>query len=200
MRRDCKSSGQLLYTYEDKLGKVKQEDKISDRLVAEYLDLNFLGLRFEREIREHYDIETNRYKGRIDIKVMSKDWLKNRDAYYIIECKRLDGKSGLNREYVSEGISRFLFPIHNPQYPSYYSRNIMLGYVVNAINIAENILKIDCIQRKILVGITIGKMDFVYDDGEGFSHHKCTYQDFGTPAIELAHLFYDFSDVISENK
>jgi hypothetical protein len=191
MEHDCRLSGEYLYNH---------EDKISNRLVERYLNNNSLGLRFILQKPEHYDAETDTYVGRTDIQVVSLEWLfSNREAYHIIECKRIDGETRLNQAYVSEGISRFAAS-PTPKYSSHYGRNIMLGYVVQTIKIAENTVKIDSIQRNVLVGITIGKMELVCDDGKGFSHHKCTYQSFGTPEIELAHLFYDFSSVISENK
>jgi hypothetical protein len=190
MKKDCHSSGDYLYNH---------EDKISNRLVERYLDTNSLGIRFILQKLEHYDAETNTYRGRTDIQVVSSEWLfSNRKAYYIIECKRIDGGNSLNRAYVSEGVARFLIS-PNPKYSSYYGRNIMFGYVVQTVNVAENTAKIDCIQREILTGVTIGEMELICDDRESFSHHKCTYQGFDAPKIELAHLFYDFSDVVSYN-
>jgi hypothetical protein len=190
MKQDCHSEGEYLPNH---------EDKISNRLVERYLNTGSLGLRFIPQGPEHYDAKTYTYKGRTDIQVVSSEWFINRKAYYIIECKRIDGKTRLNQAYVSEGISRFVI-LPNPKYSSHYGRNIMLGYIVQSIKIAENTVKIDCIQRKMLAEVTIGKMELVCDDGKGFSHHKCTYQGLGTREIELAHLFYDFSDVMRENR
>jgi hypothetical protein len=165
MKRDCHLSGEYLYNH---------EDKISNRLVERCLDINSLGIRFILQQVEHYDTETDTHRGRTDIRVVSFEWLfGNREAYYIIECKRIDGNMHLNQAYVSEGVSRFVIP-PKPKYPSYYGRNIMLGYVVRAIKVAENTAKIDCIQRKMLAEVTIGRMEFVCDDSEGFSHYKCT--------------------------
>jgi hypothetical protein len=190
MREDCKTTGNSLYNH---------EDKISNRLVERYLDVNSLGLRFVLQKPEHYDAETDTHKGRTDITVVSSDWLKNHDAYYIIECKRIDGKLRLNREYVSEGISRFVMsPL--PKYHSYYGRNIILGYVVQAINIGDNTRRIDSIQREILIDVAIGEMSLVYDNGNGFYRYRCLYQTSGNLNLELAHLFYDFSDAICANK
>ena len=186
MRSDCRDTGKHLYNH---------EDKISNRLVEKYLDANFLGLRFVLQKPEHYDAETDTYIGRTDITVGSSDWLANRDAYYIIECKRIDGKAHLNREYVSEGISRFVLP-PSPKYPAYYGRNIMLGYIVQAINVGENTDKIDKLQHELLVGVTIGDMKHVRDDGTGFYRYHCLYEANGDYSVELAHLFYDFSDVM----
>ena len=57
---------------------------------------------------------TERYhsNGRIDIRIIAKNDFEIDDAYYTIECKRLDnqnllGETGLNAKYVKEGIKRF---------------------------------------------------------------------------------------------
>ena len=186
MREDCKTTGEKLYNH---------EDKISNRLVERYLDMNDLGLRFVLQKPEHYDAETDTYKGRTDITVVSADWLKNRDAYYIIECKRIDGGNELNKKYVSEGVSRFVVS-PEPKYSSYYGKSIMLGYIVQAITVGANIDKIDKLQRKLLIGVTIGNMCLVYEDGKGFYRYQCLYQSKNNLNVELSHLFYDFSDVV----
>lgn len=116
------------------------EDKIKNRLFKDYLDnqniRNELGLNeflFKTEtafVDENYD-----EKGYTDIEVIdligSK---KSTQAYYIIECKRLDGKTSLNNEYVNEGINRFKVE----KYPTYNIVNGMLGFIVKNINIFEN--------------------------------------------------------------
>ena len=188
MREDCKTTGENLYHH---------EDKISNRLVERHLDMNYLGLRFERETLEHYDPESDTYKGRTDITIKSSDWLKNREAYYIVEAKRLDGGTSLNKAYISEGISRFVI-LPSSKYPSYYGKSIMLGYVVQAIDISENVVEIDKLQRKMIVNVAIGEMNLVCDDGEGFSHYQCLYQANGNINVVLAHLFYNFSDVMCD--
>jgi hypothetical protein len=191
MRNDCRIACEKLDN---------REDIISNRLVERYLDLNFLELRFIRETPEHYESETDTYKGRTDIKVVSSDWMKNPNAYFIIECKRIDGGNHLNKEYISEGIARFLIPSPNPKYSSYYGRSIMLGYIVKAKNVGENMKKIDNLQRTLLAEVTIGDMSLVCDNGEGFSRYQCSYQANATISVELTHLFYDFSDVVCANE
>jgi hypothetical protein len=185
MKEACHSTSEYLYNH---------EDKISNRLVEGHLNDNPLNLRFILQKPEHFDDETDTYKGRTDIQVVSFDWFLDSNAYYIIECKRIDGSAPLNRAYITDGVSRFVAG-PDPKYSSYYGRNIMLGYIVQTINIAENTRKIDCIQREILAGIAIGNMAVVCVDGD-FSHYKCAYQQSDAPEIELAHLFFDFSDVI----
>jgi hypothetical protein len=188
MREDCRMSGKYLYNH---------ENKISNRLVEQYLNAHLLYLRFILEKPEHYDDTTDTYEGRTDITVVSLDWFKNRNAYYTIECKRLDGSKNLNRKYVSDGISRFVIsPV--PKYYSFYGRNIMLGYIIQAINVRENAAKIDKLQHEMLINVTIDEMKLVCDDGKCFNRYKCSYQADGDLNIDLTHLFYDFSDVMRE--
>lgn len=111
MKNDCRGTGNYLYNH---------EDKISNQLVERYLNASFLGLRFILQKPEHYDSESGTYKGRPDITVVSFDWFMNPDAYYLIECKRINGEKDLNRKYVSDGISRFIIS-PSPKYSSYYS-------------------------------------------------------------------------------
>lgn len=186
MRYDCMSVGEKLHNH---------EDKISNRLVERYLDVNGLGLRFILQKPEHYNMETDTFLGRTDITVCSLDWFKNRDAYYIIECKRIDGSKDLNSKYITEGIARFVVS-PAPKYSSYYGRSIMLGYIVQGILVCENTRKIDELQREILSDITINNMMLISDNDDGFSRYQCRYHPKGIKAVELTHLFYDLSDVI----
>ena len=182
MRYDCRKTGELLYNH---------ENKISNRLVERYLDMNAIGLRFILEKTVHYDPNTDTLKGRTDIAVFSSDTLADRKAYYSIECKRLNGRPGLNKKYVLEGVSRFVTP-PSPIYHSYYGKNIMLGYIVKAMNVCENTEKIERFQRELLCGVKVGKMDFECEKN-GFSRYKCFYRADGNLHVELTHLFYDFS-------
>jgi hypothetical protein len=188
MRNDCqKTINQPLPNH---------EDKISNRLVALYLNVGIRGVKFIRENLEGFDVETDSLKSRTDIRVVSSSWLSGNDnAYYTIEVKRIDGGTKLNKKYVCEGISRFLVPFP-PKYRSYYGKSIMLGYIVQTINIGKNTNKIDDLQRKLLFGVTISEMESVYDDGKCFSRYKCLYKAGNNLNIELAHLFYNFSDVM----
>jgi len=188
MKSDCHETKNLLPNH---------EDKISNRLVACYLNTSIKGVKFTRENPEGFDADTDKFTGRTDIRIVSSDWLNgNNEAYYTIEAKRIDGNPRLNQEYISEGVSRFLTP-SPPKYSSYYGKNIMLGYVVQAIDISENAEQVDKLQRNLLVDFTIGDMELACEDGRGFSRYQCLYQAHGDLNVELTHLFYDFSDVIA---
>lgn len=188
MMENCKATGNELYN---------NENKITNRLVANHLNFNDLGLRFIPESPETYIPDGDNYIGRCDIRVVSDDWFRNQNDYYLVECKRIDGGDYLNRQFVAEGISRFI--MSPPKYPSYHKRNIMLGYVVQAINIPDNIKKIDQLQGELLVGVLTGKFLLVNNESAEFYNYSCEYQTDTIDCIELAHLFYDFSGVIQHN-
>jgi hypothetical protein len=190
MSEDCRETGNHLYNH---------EDKISNRLVEKYLNVYSQGLVFTLQNPVHYDTETDTHKGIADITVRSADRFMNSDSYYTIEAKRLDGRSTLNKKYVSHGISRYVIP-SPPKYPSYYGKNIMLGYIVKTINVIQNVRTIDKLQHELLFNISIGKMRFVCDDGKDFSRYQCLYKTDNKFSVELTHLFYDFSEVILANK
>lgn len=188
MIEKCKATGTQLHNH---------EDRITDRLVANYLNFNNWRLRFIPQSPESFIPEEDIYRGRCDIKVVSDDWFSNSDDYYLIECKRIDGGNHLNRQYVLEGVSRFIIcPV---KYPSYHKRNIMFGYVVQAIDIEENATKIDRLQSELLAGALSGNLLLVNSTSSEFYQYTCQYQYATTDDIELTHLFYDFSTVIQNS-
>lgn len=121
------------------------ENKIRDILLLNYLNDNELRQRFEL-INFLFDPEVPVNNGRSDIKVQTKDTFINTKAFYIIECKRLDGTSKLNKAYVNDGINRFTTNYksenHEYYYPSNYGINGMIGFIVKNVNIDGNIQKI----------------------------------------------------------
>lgn len=133
------------------------ENEITRILVTNYMKDPFhkkntcgiTGYRFEREVTEdHSIIEYGKTKtGRVDIKILPTEGINNDNdqAYFIIECKRLNnvnlrGKTGLNAEYIKNGIARF---INNKQYTAYYDTNGMMAYIVKELNIDLNINNIN---------------------------------------------------------
>ena len=116
------------------------ENKIRDKFLEYLQNINFKmaqelkHLKFDKEIPER--------TGRVDIRVLpTKDEYINDEAYYIIECKRLDsnnltGDTGLNAEYVKNGVCRFV----TDYYSSYFAYNAMFGFVVESVNIQTDIV------------------------------------------------------------
>lgn len=97
------------------------ENKIRNTLRKNYLNkrqirdrIEFTGnYNFDREVPEDNDM------GRVDIKITTQNTLTEPEAYYIIECKRLDnqnltGKTGLNAKYITDGIMRFVERKYSP--------------------------------------------------------------------------------------
>ena len=129
------------------------------------------GYIFEKEVDEN--------TGRVDIKIRdANEFIKyeEHDAYYIIECKRLDGTNGLNTAYVSDGIERFTTNYGSARdqayYSSYYGINGMIGFIVNDINIHDNMAQIGPFFNEI-------ERDKLYE-----SNHA---------NLKLYHLMMDFS-------
>lgn len=143
------------------------ENEIRDRLLFDYLNNNLLRVKFEL-LDFLFDPEVPVNNGRSDIKIQTKNTFIDTDAYYIIECKRLDGCSKLNKEYIKNGINRFL----TGKYPSHYRVNGMIGFIVKEIDIDKNMEKIGNFFNLI-------EKDKLYD-----SKHK---------DLKLYHLMMDFS-------
>jgi hypothetical protein len=122
------------------------ETAIRDHLFYNYLNndeimrnMDFDNFRFLAETPENY--MDGKPQGRTDLQVFSINEFRHRNRYFIIECKRIDGNLTLNREYIDEGIRRFVG--ESPKYKSYYKMNCMLGFIVRCINIAKNVEKIN---------------------------------------------------------
>lgn len=122
----------------EKIGVVNNENSIRDKILYDYLKKE----KYKRQLELTnylFDPELAENKGRIDIRIMPINPFIGDDAYYIIECKRLDttnqnGTTGLNGEYVSEGICRFV----SSKYSSYYNTNGMIGFIVQPMDIHNN--------------------------------------------------------------
>lgn len=152
------------------------ENGIRDILLNEYLQkrnvrnniCNIYGFRFDKEV----DVND----GRVDIKIITLNDFENDDAFYVIECKRLDGKPALNKAYVEHGIKRFTTNYksknHEYYYPSNYEINGMIGFIVKNININDNMIKIGNF-------FNIVENNKLYDS----NHENC----------KLFHLMMDFS-------
>jgi hypothetical protein len=144
-----------------------------------------------------FDPELPENKGRIDIRIMPINPFISDEAYYIIECKRLDatnqnGTTGLNGEYISEGICRFV----SSKYSSYHKTNGMIGFIIQSMDIQGNV---DCINGllanqnfKANTNLNLHPRK-IKDD---FEYSYCSTHSMGTKEIILYHLMLDFSDNI----
>ncbi len=183
----------------NKLSIPNHEEKIRTHLLENYLEnenirctigLSDVPIRFLPEVLENYDVDTNTYIGRTDIRVLSSNWLSNSKDYYIVECKRLDGTQSLNQKYVDEGICRFVGD--TPKYSSYNNQNIMLGFVVKDIDCSVVISAITDIHTKKLGGIIAKDITPIVNSKD---YYLC--ESVYTNQLSLSHIFYNVSSVIS---
>lgn len=184
----------------DKIQVLNNENKIRDCLLIDYLKNdavrkitelagNFL---FDREVPE------DKTEGRTDIKVQTKNSFTQTDAYYIIECKRLDNKnqtglSGLNAEYIKNGIYRFV----TKHYSAFYRVNAMIGFIVEKLDICFNIKNINTLLKNRFENCNTTK----YIQAESFIpdfkfHYSSEHNDIDNNTFTLYHLMLDFSDNI----
>jgi hypothetical protein len=185
----------------DKVELPNDENRIRDNLLINYLHNDTIreqtGLSgnfiFDREVPEDNTI------GRTDIKVQTVQTFTKSEAYYIIECKRLDknnltGISGLNAEYINNGIYRFV----SKHYSTYHRVNAMIGFIVEQLNIATNIPNINTLLKnpQIKNCNTIREIqpetfipDFAF-------HYSSVHNDFDNESFILYHLMLDFSNNI----
>lgn len=157
----------------------------------------------------YFDREVPEQEGRADIKVLTRNCFEDDDAYYIIECKRLDninttGIKGLNAEYVKNGICRFVTGF----YSTYNNCCGMIGFVIDKMDIHKN----TCGNINVLLPQTMtndkGVMvnanaimpltntllmnDFYYSY---ISQHLQTNEQ---RRITIFHLMFDLSDIVSK--
>lgn len=181
--------------YEKKQLKLpNDENKIRSIMLEEYLkkqksSYGMLDYRFDLEVPENY-VGNGQHIGRVDIRILLKSDFEKDDAYYIIECKRIDGTPDLNKKYVKEGVARFV----TQKYSSYYGRNIMLGFVVKKVDISVNTQLIEEIQNAYADKGMHGKFELVENSGVTESY-KCMYQ-IQSGEVELRHIFSDYSSII----
>ena len=128
----------------------KKENDIRDLLVDKYLVKHMLDYSFKKE-------EYNN-QGRVDIYIVDKITLNK--PKFIIECKLIDnhnvnGTTGLNAEYIKEGIYRFLSEYYFIE--NNYHTNCMIGFVIEDLDLNQNIISLNSLSNilfKNLVEIT----------------------------------------------
>lgn len=172
------------------------ENRIRSILLEEYLDndiirrnYDMLDYSFTPETQENYDGNGN-YIGRADIRIKLKTDFDKHSAYYIIECKRIDGTEDLNKKYIEEGVVRFI----TQKYSAYYGKNIMLGFVVKEINMSDNVKKIENLQDLNADVQGQGNFEMVCKQ-KNCEMYKCIYQ-IESGELELRHIFSKLSSVV----
>lgn len=188
----------IIKEYENKNLKLpNNENQIRSIILEEYLTkqknkYKMEDYRFLPEVFENYQ-GNGKYAGRVDIHVILKNDFPKEEAYYVIECKRIDGTKKMNKKYVEEGIARFI----TGKYTSYYHRNIMLGFIIKNINIYKNTLEIEKIQN----ASSDKKMHSSFVPTSNTSKNKnieayeCIYNINGNK-LQLVHIFSNYSNII----
>lgn len=181
------------------------ENTIRDEFLKYLQDMCFKQSHELKNLK--FDKETSENTGRADIRVLpTKDEYINDEEYYIIECKRLDSKnlsgtSGLNAEYVKNGICRFV----SDYYSTYYGCNAMFGFVVEHVDMKDDIVN----NINPMLNVTMTN-DHDEDVNTNAIQQMC-YEDFANSypysyisththisgkKIVLYHLMFDFSNNI----
>lgn len=172
------------------------ENKIRDILLTDYLKNNMIRNQvrlteylFDREVPEDNSV------GRTDIKIQTQNTFIDTQAYYTIECKRLDnqnitGTSGLNAKYIEEGIMRFI----SRKYSAFHGINGMIGFIVERMNIGGNIANINRLLQDNFTnantGVPLTEVAFIENfDYQYYSEHF----DIENRKLKLYHLMFDFS-------
>jgi len=185
----------------DNIAVPNNENEIRNKLLFGYLKndniRNELGLEysFDGEVLEPTG-------GKIDIKIQSLKTLVKSEVYYNIECKRLDNKnttgiSGLNAEYVKNGIYRFV----SKYYSTNCGVNAMIGFVVETMCIHSNIDNIKTLLQNNFTNCnttkTIQKETFISD----FEYHYSSeHRDIDNKDFTLYHLMLDVSNIIIKTR
>jgi hypothetical protein len=182
----------------DKVELPNDENKIRDKLLDCYLNDDAVRNRADL-IWYSFNKEVPEKNGRIDIKVEIKNPFISTKAYYIIECKRLENKnltgiSGLNAEYINNGIYRFV----SKYYSTYHSVNAMIGFVVEKMNICKNIRNVNALLKNSRLNSCnttqeIQQETFIPDFK---CHYSSVHNDCDNESFTLYHLMFDFSDNI----
>lgn len=151
-----------------------------------------------------FDKEVPEITGRVDIRILpTKEEYVNDSAYYIIECKRLNsnnfnGTTGLNAEYVKNGICRF----STGYYSSYFDCNAMFGFLIEPVNIQKDIvnninsmLNIDFINAQGQPVNANATQHMQYEDfaNEYFYSYVSKHTHNSGNELTLYHLMFDFS-------
>lgn len=181
------------------------ENEIRNAILKNYLkNDSFKKANFNLS-NYHFDYETIENKGRADIRILPINPYVNDQAYYIIECKRLynqnlNGTTGLNAEYVKNGVCRFV----TDYYSSYFGINGMIGFVVDDMCIDKNIPYLNSLlaqdlinDRKETVNAKLSQEMTSIKISNGFdysyrSKHKLNIQN----EVILYHLMFNFSKEI----
>lgn len=189
MEKHCLAQGIKIQNNENAIRNYLVENYLDNDKMQSLIGLSEIHLRFCPEMLENYNVQKNTYLGRTDIRVISEDTLRNRNDYFIIECKRIDGTHELCKKYIEEGICRFTG--NTPKYLSYNGTNFMLGFVVSNIDITVTLATISSLHIKTL-GSLVEKNLTALVEKTSYTLCESTYAN----ALILNHIFFNMSAII----
>lgn len=180
----------------DNVSLANNENKIRDVLIYSYLKKP--AFKKTHCINDYlFDKELEENTGRIDIRVMPVNPFISDEAYYILECKRINskntsGKTGLNGEYIARGICRFV----SQKYSCYHQTNGMIGFVVEKLKIDDNVTALNTLldsqfpEAKTVKNISNRSIITT------FKHSYYSTHTVAGSELPLYHLMLDVSDCI----
>ena len=183
------------------------ENTIRDEFLRYLQNMNFKQSHGLKNLK--FDKETVENTGRADIRVLpTKDEYINDEEYYLIECKRLDSKNlngiyGLNAEYIKNGICRFV----SGYYSTYYGCNAMFGFVVEKMDVKDNVKEINGLfsanlkkkkkGKEYVVNANVRQSMSYCDFANGYPYsYISTHTHISGKELVLYHLMFDFSNNI----
>jgi len=176
-----------------------------ENVIRDYLLFNYLkndDIRREIELTNYIfdrEVPEDNNEGRTDIKIQTIQSFIETKAYYIIECKRLNnrnlrGSSGLNSEYIRNGIFRFV----GEKYSSYCGVNGMMGFIVEDIDIEGNTDNLNYVNEQYFPETNTEQGLQKVDCVEGYEYiYKSRHKTLSGNNLILYHLMLDFSDNIT---
>ena len=112
------------------------ENTIRDEFGKYFSDQNYkVTTKTAKDYYYDYEACIQKTSGRVDMRFLSPNCFAVQDVFFGVECKRLDGKSHLSKEYVLNGIRRFT----TGKYPSHLRCNAMLCFIVCPISLDETV-------------------------------------------------------------
>lgn len=165
------------------------ENEIRDE-VTKYLEDDNYKDQYTSTVKFfHVDTEVREGKnGRIDIRFLQVNPYKGSKKYFTIECKRLDGKAFLSKEYVIHGIERFT---KDKKYSTPQGCNAMMGFIVRTLNVDDTCKTIN---THLTTDEYLSKIQEELPEG----CYKFESRHIAEGTITLLHLWMDFTSCIKK--
>ncbi len=165
------------------------ENKIRDA-IAEYLSNDNYKEQYTSTVK-FFQVDTEVREGdngRTDIRFLQAFPYQGQKVYFTIECKRLDGKAFLSREYEINGIERFK---DVKKYATPLGCNAMMGFIVRTLDVDATC---QAINAHLTAGEYLSRMKEELPEG----CYKFESKHIAEGMITLIHLWMDFVSCIKE--